>query len=483
MTRRSGTWAPAALLATSTIAACSYYDLEGMALKGPDAIVVGDTASLEVVAHDGSMPAGPLVAWASSDSAIATVDELGVVTGIGRGFVHIEARTGDYHLQVTLLVVDAAGPFVSVGTGGIHACGLAEDGRAWCWGHNDRGQLGVATTPDRCIVGDLPVPCAKAAIPVQTEVRFSELASGDYHACGLSVSGVAWCWGANEHGQLGDGTREARPTPAPVAGGRVFESIAAGGLATCGITIDDALMCWGQNAYRSLADDGAASIDTPTHVASELAFGFVGTSGTHHCGRATTGATWCWGSNQYGQLGVAATDTACGPSPCATRPQELATAPPFVELALGRDHSCGVAEDGAAWCWGRNTSGQLGDGTQADRREPMPVAGGHAFAALSASGSHTCGVDGTGRLLCWGVDSGQFGTGPGTGPLSSLEPLHAAPGPALRSVSRGSGNTCGVDTTGVAWCWGSNLFGQLGNLRSQSRPTTTPTRVVRHPNR
>jgi alpha-tubulin suppressor-like RCC1 family protein len=479
-----GTRLAAGLVAAYGAASCSIYEIEGMSLVSPDAIVVGDTASLQVVGRDGSMPTGTLIAWASSDAAVATVDELGVVTGHERGYAQIEARTGDYHLQITLLVVDPAGPFVSVGTGAVHACGLAEDGRAWCWGWDDQRQLGLGgDPPDRCVVLGVAVRCAKAAVPVRTEVRFSRLTTGYYHTCGLSISGIAWCWGSNDHGQLGDGTHETRPVPTPVAGGHIFESIVAGGLATCGLTIDDALTCWGQNAYRSLANEDALSIATPRPVAPEHDFEMIATSGSHHCGRTMTGATWCWGSNDHGQLGVAAADPTCGPSPCASRPLELTSAPAFVALALGREHTCGLGANGGAWCWGRNQSGQLGDASQADRQEPMPVWGGHAFTHVSTNLSHTCGIDDAGRMLCWGQDSGRFGTGEGTNRITALEPLHAAPDVTFRSISTGSGNTCAMDGSGVAWCWGDNLFGQLGNLRNQTRPSTTPSRVVRHPNR
>lgn len=384
MTRRMGTRLAAGLVAAYGAASCSIYEIEGMSLVSPDAIVVGDTASLQVVGRDGSMPTGTLIAWASSDAAVATVDELGVVTGHERGYAQIEARTGDYHLQITLLVVDPAGPFVSVGTGAVHACGLAEDGRAWCWGWDDQRQLGLGgDPPDRCVVLGVAVRCAKAAVPVRTEVRFSRLTTGYYHTCGLSISGIAWCWGSNDHGQLG----------------------------------------------------------------------------------------------------VAAADPTCGPSPCASRPLELTSAPAFVALALGREHTCGLGANGGAWCWGRNQSGQLGDASQADRQEPMPVWGGHAFTHVSTNLSHTCGIDDAGRMLCWGQDSGRFGTGEGTNRITALEPLHAAPDVTFRSISTGSGNTCAMDGSGVAWCWGDNLFGQLGNLRNQTRPSTTPSRVVRHPNR
>jgi alpha-tubulin suppressor-like RCC1 family protein len=179
-------------------------------------------------------------------------------------------------------------------------------------------------------------------------------------------------------------------------------------------------------------------------------------------------------------------DRTCGPDPCTPVPQEILSAPRFVDLALGPDFSCGLAEDGTAWCWGRNDRGQLGDGTRIDRWEPMPVSGGHVFGSLRAGWQHACGVDDAGRLLCWGSDRTGFGNG-GEGPDAAIEvdvPEVGASGLLFASTVVDVSIQCGLDATGGAWCWGANGTAQLGNGTAQRvGRVTTPTRVIRHPTR
>lgn len=472
---------PRACLAIAPlVCACSSYDVEGMALMSPvESIVVGDTVSMSVVAHDGSIPSPPSVAWASSDSAIATVDELGVVTGIGPGWVLIEARTGDYALKLAFLVWATAGPFVSLDTGDDHNCAVDEDGRTWCWGSNYYAQLGTGFPPDRCFfTSDDFFLCAKAAIPVVTDVRFAELAAGVYHSCGISIAGTAHCWGLNDGGQLGDGGTETRRTPTPVTGAHVFKSLTAGGRTTCGTTVEDALLCWGSGFFHV---DGTFTdvLMTPTRVAAEHQFAFAVTSGTHTCGVTPAGATYCWGSNTRGQLGVAGVDSICGSFPCTPEPQQVTSAPAFVDLALGRDFSCGLTAGGVAHCWGGNERGQLGDGTRTDRWEAMPVAGGHQFTTLEAAQDRACGLDAAGLLYCWGRDPSAFGNG--GDPVEVDQPVPGAAGLAFTTISIGLDTQCGVDGSGVTWCWGANNDGALGNGQTQRFGlVTSPVRVVRH---
>lgn len=477
--------ARACLAVAPLIWACSYYDYEGMGLASPvDQLVVGDTVGLSVVAHDGSMPPAASVAWTSSDTAIAAIDELGVVSGIGPGWAVIEARTGDYTLKIPLLVLATAGPFVSVDAGIDHGCGLEEDGRAWCWGSNEYNQLGHAFAPDRCYTSPgeelgPSVGCSKGAIPVDTDLSFTRLATGFYHTCGVTSDGTAYCWGLNDRGQLGDGGTETRPTPASVAGTHAFESLAAGGRTACGITEDDALLCWGGGLVRV---DGTSvdELTTPTHVAAEHRFALAATNGSHTCGVTTAGATYCWGLNSHGQLGVESVDSICGSSPCTPEPQEVSSAPPFVDLAVGPDFSCGLTAGGAAYCWGGNERGQLGDGTRTGRWEAMPVAGGHSFTRLEADRDRACGLDGAGLLHCWGRDRSGFGNG--GDPVEVDEPVPGAARLTFTEITIGLSSQCGVAPSGVTWCWGSNFKATLGNGRADRiGVTTTPTRVVQHP--
>lgn len=459
------------LVAIPLLAACGIFDVyhDGLVIESPTgALVVGDTIRMSILRWDGSAPSASEVSWTSSEGTVATVDDTGLVTGAGPGWVQIGARSAGFNARLFLWVWELAPPFVSVAVGGDHSCGLAEDGRAWCWGAARSGKLGVPLAHDFCIMRT--ARCSTGAVPVATEVRFASLALGSDHTCGLNDSGTAYCWGSNERGELGDGGTTSRWTPAPVAGEHVFRSLAAGGGTTCGITELNELLCWGWSAF-GVPGTPAAPATTPVHVATEHLFTVVAPSGAHTCALTVAGAAWCWGRNGHGQLGVAHVDV-------TTEPQRAASAPPLVSLTVGSDYTCGLADDGTAHCWGRNHLGQLGDGTTEGRWEAAAVLGGHSFSMLAAGPSHACALDAGGRLYCWGRDEAAFGRG-GEGSASSAEPLRGAPGLAFNSIAVGLGVSCAAADTGTTWCWGSNAFGSLGNGRSALRTVSTPVRVVR----
>jgi alpha-tubulin suppressor-like RCC1 family protein len=157
----------------------------------------------------------------------------------------------------TLPPVRVAGDlrFTAVTAGDDFTCGLA-DAKAYCWGWNVQGELGLGT------YAEVNVPS-----PVAGELRFSLIDAGSYHTCGLTLEGLAYCWGDNRVGQLGDGTRTQRPAPVSVFGGLRFRSISAGVDQTCGVTLADVLYCWGGNRAGQLGDGSTSDALTPIKAA------------------------------------------------------------------------------------------------------------------------------------------------------------------------------------------------------------------------
>jgi alpha-tubulin suppressor-like RCC1 family protein len=432
-------------------------------------LLIGDTLRVSAERLDGSSPPPSAIRWRSSDEGIATVDDEGLVTAHRMGPVDISASAYGLTASLFLWIWEPAPPFVTLSVGGAHSCGLDQQGRVWCWGADWDGQLGSPAVPDRCLPS-APLPCATGALPVFTDLRFQALALGDNHSCGLTESGRAYCWGAYAPGpQGGAGSRWA---PEAVPGDAAFRSLAAGGAGTCGITGEGELLCWGSGPFGAFKEGARAPATTPERPRPGHRFTTVALAARHACALDTDGAAWCWGQNDHGQLGVGHVDS-------AEDAQRVESVPPFVALALARDYSCGLAGDGTAYCWGRNDLGQLGDGTTDGRWEPRSVGGGQVFVDLSAGASYACGVGGDGALHCWGRDQAAFGRGVEEDPIQSPEPLEAAPGVAFRSLAVGANHTCGVADTGVTWCWGTNLFGTVGNGRSSRMPVTAPERVVR----
>jgi len=270
---------------------------------------------------------------------------------------------------------------------------------------------------------------------------FSGVSVGGSNVCGVSLAGDAYCWGENGDGGVGDGTRTARPHPVLIGAG--------------------------------------LGLQLPS-------------TDWHTCALDASGHAYCWGYGAEGQLGDGSPDYATEsrqPSPVPVAGGHL-----FSSIRSGRRHTCAVAINGDAYCWGGNWSGQLGRDTVTHTCYgggarcsdwPILVAGGLQFANVTASiWDHSCGVTTSGDAYCWGSNaSGQLGSDSATStcdPSSpapcSFTPLHVEGGIVFKSVSAGDYFTCGVSTAGDGYCWGYGYYGQLGN--GAFNTSTVPVQVT-----
>lgn len=210
---------------------------------------------------------------------------------------------------------------------------------------------------------------------------------------------------------------------------------------------------------------GTAAVTVVSPIS--VAFASVTTGGAHTCGLTASGAAYCWGRGEAGQVGIATPASVCPISgrnyPCSLVPVAVQGGLTFTRLDAGGSHVCGLTSAGTAYCWGSNAAGQLGDNSLVDRFAPVPVAGGLTFASVAAGVFHTCGVTAAGTAHCWGAnDRGQLGDGTNT--IRSV-PAAVTGGHSFLMISAGgffSGHTCGVTSSGAAYCWGENGSGQLG---------------------
>jgi alpha-tubulin suppressor-like RCC1 family protein len=248
---------------------------------------------------------------------------------------------------------DTAAPSAVVGghtfsvlaTGFWHTCGL-EAGAAWCWGGGSNGALGQP-------VGDQSTP-----IPVSGGLTFTAIEAGDLFTCALGADSLAYCWGDDQYGQLGDGATTSRATPAPVHGGHRFRSLSLGPGRSCGITAADSLYCWG----------GTGSASVPVDQPSAAGLSHVSVGGGHVCGLAPDGAAYCWGYNGRGALGT-------GDTQSSDAPRAVVGGLLFSRISAGSGYTCGLTAAQLLYCWGSNYLGQLGDGTTQDRLVPTRVVG------------------------------------------------------------------------------------------------------------
>ncbi len=354
------------------------------------------------------------------------------------------------------LDVSECNTFTTIAAGGLHTCGLTSDGLVTCWGRNNVGQLGDGTTTDRRI-----------PTPIQGGLTFASISAGAYHSCGVTTSGAAYCWGSNYAGQIGDNTTTDRSTPTPVSGGLTFSSISAGPTTTCGVTGSGDAYCWGYNNYGQLGDNTTTNRLVPVAVQGGSSFAQIEVGNAHTCGVKTSGTAYCWGQNLFGQLGDnTATDRHV--------PTAVQGGLSFTRLAAGAEHTCGVTTSEVAHCWGHNTNGQLGiNSALTSSPVPVQVVTPQHFSHLAAAYYHTCGVTATGAAYCWGFNNkGQIGDNSTTTPR--LLPTLVQGGLSFSLTTQGQYYSCGVTTLGVGTCWGLNAQGQLGDNSTTDRLVPTP---------
>lgn len=344
---------------------------------------------------------------------------------------------------------------VAMGVGGDQTCGLSPANGWYCWGDNQQGGLGDGTTTNRV-----------TPVAVTGGLTFATVSSGGINfTCGLTAANAAYCWGNNWYGQLGDGTMTDRHTPVAVTGGPTFVTATAGLNHTCGLTADSLAYCWGRNTFGQLGVGDTTRRLTPVAVAGGLRFASLRAMSQHTCGVTGVGAAYCWGENDTGQLGD-------GTQTFRYTPVAVKGGLTFVSLNDGDNpnHTCGLTSGGAAYCWGYNNSGQLGDGTTTQRLTPVAVVGGLRFAEVSGS----CGRTDAGAAYCWGYNAhGELGDGTTT---QRLTPVPVTGGLTFTALSLGGGHPCGL-AAGIMYCWGWNGLGALGDGTTTSRSSPTPVRA------
>lgn len=484
------------LLATmaAVLAACSEPPTEPVIDEPGSVSVVVDTLRLfsladsaQLVAHvrstDGSVMPGAQIRWTSSDENVVRIGASGFARPIAEGQSLVIA-TIDSTLADTVVVrvnvpgtykdvtagrhmtcalansgrvfcwgrndfgalgtmasahvfpetqVDAPVSFVAIDAGAEHVCGLDTTGAAWCWGLNDGAQLGIpglmcvqpidnCTGPNLCYAGESPEspsrysfyqPCYNQAVRVATQERFVAITAGNHHSCALTQEGRAFCWGRS----YGVGNMLA-PGGAPieVAGGLRFKQIDAGENYTCGITTVGQAYCWGGNESGQLGDgttdlqrypkavvDGRVYKSISANIPTQATIAVVNKRSWESttCAVTTDAETFCWGYGGFGELGPLSNPSV------VTRPNRVPTLP-AKSVSVGGSVVCVVSVD-ALHCWG---TGRVGDGTEHSLRSPVTVGATREFVKVSVGLYHACALTQLGAVYCWGSDLyGELGRG------------------------------------------------------------------------
>ena len=342
---------------------------------------------------------------------------------------------------------------LALAAGGTHTCLVSGAGMAYCWGANNDGQLGTGSGQTRT----MPTAVAGTA-------RFISIAAGLSHTCALTARGDVYCWGNNDDGELGDGTHVSHGVPQRLASSRSFRSVVSGAGFSCALPESGTAQCWGSGARGQIGDGGGTGRVTPSAVRAPVNLVSLAAGWNHVCGLTQSGAAYCWGANDAGQLGDGTTTDRAVPTAVLSSVR-------FTALSAGTAHTCGVTASRTIYCWGSNNHGQLGDGTRTARDTPTALSGTERFIAVSVGGAHTCALTNSREAMCWGSNAyGQLGDG---STVSESTPVSVAGAHPFSNLRAFGAHTCGTTSSGDLFCWGYNLDGELGDgtREHRNRPT------------
>jgi alpha-tubulin suppressor-like RCC1 family protein len=373
-----------------------------------------------------------------------------------------DGSTADRSTPVDVVGLSSGVIAITGGTG--HSCALLSTGAVKCWGYNGEGGLGDGSTTDRFTPVDVHTSATNSS-PLSGVLA---IIAGAFHSCALLKTGTMKCWGSNSKGDLGNNSTTKSLTPVDVHTSATDSSplsgivaITTGGLRygeghTCALLQTGLLKCWGANDIGQLGDGSTTDRFTPVDVhtsatnSSPLS-GVVAVrgGGFYNCALLQTGTMKCWGNNNTGALGNGTETPSTTPLDVHTSAADSSPLSGVVAITTGFAHTCALLQMGTVKCWGYNASGQLGDGSTTDRFTPVDV---HTSAtnssplsgvvAIAAASFYTCALLQTGEVKCWGSST-----------TKSLTPVDvrtsatdSSPLSGIVAISGRGGHTCALRT-------------------------------------
>lgn len=317
----------------------------------------------------------------------------------------------------------------------------------------------------------------------------NKISLGTRHSCALKQDGTVWCWGNNEHGELGNTSTENQSKPTQVRlrndvrlfqqeeNPKIFEEnkavsninvltgikdLGSGAFHTCALKVDGTVWCWGSNWGGQLGDGTNDNHPYAVQVQGLTDAKVLGGGSEHACVAKTDGTLWCWGANIYGQLGI-------GSDTWKDHPVQVSDIAQVTDISTGgAEHTCALKANGTVWCWGQNSFGQLGTGNTTHMQLPVKVSGLSNVMAMDSGPAHTCAVKTDGTVWCWGYNKyGQLGDGT---KIERHQPVQVAGLTEVEDIAVEGYNSCALKTNGNIRCWGYNKDGELGDGTNTDNP-------------
>lgn len=423
----------------------------------------------------------------------ATCWGLGSIGRLGTG-----SNMGD---QQTPVEVTGGHNFTQIDVGGYHACAIDDVGDVYCWGSGSNGRLGYGSTSNRA-----------SPTKIDSDKAFIEVKASFEHTCAITKQNEMYCWGKNTYGQLGTGGTDSENSPVRFASDSKVKSIITGFSESCGVTFDNQLVCSGRNFGGIFGSETRRSTLVPVTSNLDITLTNLDFEGSVACGlEERTGDLYCYGSslnqvekrrfepytfNQTYRNVTIGLGNVCGVHndshyclgdnsnfqlgqdniSSTNQPTKIDVNYTLANVrGLARSY-CGIRQnDNKTVCWGDNSDGQLGDGTEMDSATPVLVDTNIEFTDVQASTRHACGLSKEGKVYCWGHNEfRQFGDGSTS---SSNTPVLSANNEAFDKIEINYFGGCGMRAnTSKLRCWGSNPYGEVGDGSTSGR--STPVNIV-----
>jgi len=359
--------------------------------------------------------------------------------------------------------------------GNFHALALSSDGKTYAWGANDVGQLGDGTTIDQFSPVEVHTPDG---------VRFVEVVAGDLASFALGSDGVWYAWGDNASGQLGDGTSTNRAAPVPIAlpVGVTITKVVSDTFHSLALDTDGNIYSWGQNQENQLGLPGVREQLTPARipVAVGLTFTDIETNRDQSLAIGSDGNTYAWGGGN--STGGGSPIIGDGTSNYRESPVTIDTSGtpdviPSRAIAAGGNFSMAIGSDGMGYTWGLGNYGSIGNGALRRKASPTPMTmpTGVTFRQIAAGWATGYALGSDDQLYAWGLNSnGQVGDGSTS---NRTTPVVVSPlsGVTFTEISASEYAAAALGNDGQIYTWGVNDFGQLGNAgNAQNRAEPMP---------
>lgn len=359
----------------------------------------------------------------------------------------------------------------TVAAGQTSSCGITSNNRAYCWGSNVNGKLGNNSTTNSA------TPVAVDVNGVLAGKTIKKIAVGTASACVVASDDLPYCWGGGGSGQLGNNTNSVGslvPVAVDMSGilvGKTVKDISVGALFACVVASDNLPYCWGAGTGGQLGNGANNNSPVPVAVYSDVLSSKTVVSinsSTGTCVRLLNTSSYCWGNGYYGD----------GSTTTSNIPFEMGgtgvlAGLTLTKVTLGPSHTCAVASNNRAYCWGSNSLGRLGDGTASTSYVPVSVSTSGVLnnvsissMSIGAGAASTCVLSNSGQAYCWGANTGgALGNGDA---VNSNVPVSVSTtgllgGKTISQIAEGSSHACVLADDMNIYCWGTGTSGQLGN--------------------